>query len=225
MKTNVLLIEDDPWVLQVNRAMLEQETGFCVVGQAQTVRAALEAVNTLEPDLILVDVYLPDGNGLEVVQHVRATRQNCEVIMITAATDASTIQVALRDGAIDYLIKPFGQARLHEALNRYSARRDAIRLKDHLTQRKLDRLLGFPNRERLPKGIDEITLEQIQTCLQSQPEAISADQVGGHVGVSRVTAWRYLEYLQTMGLAILELDYGSVGRPIKRYRATRSRGN
>jgi response regulator of citrate/malate metabolism len=218
MNTNVLLIEDDPWVLQVNRAMLEHEPGFTVIGSAQTVREARTAVDTLGPQLILVDVYLPDGSGLEVVQHVRKAQLDCEVIMITAANDTAIVQQALREGAVDYLIKPFAQTRLREALARYVARR-SVHSPEHLTQHKLDRLLGFPTRQRLPKGIDETTLEQIVTHLNASHAALSAEELGQHIGISRVTAWRYLEHLKEVGLAALLIDYGHVGRPVKRYKS------
>jgi response regulator of citrate/malate metabolism len=218
MNTKVLLIEDDPWVLQVNRAMLEHEPGFTVIGSAQTVREARTAVDTHKPDLILVDVYLPDGSGLEVVQHVRNAQLDCEVIMITAANDTQIVQQALREGAVDYLIKPFAQTRLREALARYTARRN-VNSPEQLTQHKLDRLLGFPTRQRLPKGIDETTLEQVRTYLNASSQTLSAEQVGQRIGVSRVTAWRYLEYLKEIGMADLVIDYGSVGRPVKRYSA------
>jgi response regulator of citrate/malate metabolism len=218
MNTNALLIEDDPWVLQVNRALLEQEPGFSVIGSAQTVREARTAVDSLQPDLILVDVYLPDGSGLEVVQHVRNAQHDCEVIMITAANDTTIVQQALREGAVDYLIKPFAQSRLREALARYIARR-SVKLPERLTQHKLDRLLGFPTRQRLPKGIDETTLEQIVAHLNASQRAISAEELGQYIGISRVTAWRYLEHLKEVGLVALLIDYGHVGRPVKRYKS------
>ena len=221
MNTNILLIEDDPWVLQINRAMLEHEAGFTVIGSAQTVREARNAVDSLQPNLILVDVYLPDGSGLEVVQHVRGAQLDCEVIMITAANDTAIVQQALREGVLDYLIKPFAQTRLREALARYNARR-SVNSPEQLTQHKLDRLLGFPTRQRLPKGIDETTLEQIRTHLNASGETLSAEQIGQHIGVSRVTAWRYLEYLKEIGVVDLLIDYGGVGRPVKRYRAIKT---
>jgi response regulator of citrate/malate metabolism len=220
VNAKIVLIEDDPWVLQVNRAMLQHEPGFTVIGSAQTVREARTTVDSLAPDLILVDVYLPDGSGLEVVQHVRNAQRDCEVIMITAANDIAIVQQALREGAVDYLIKPFAQTRLREALARYTARR-SLNLPEGLTQHKLDRLLGFPTRQRLPKGIDETTLEQVQAHLHTSSETLSAEQVGQRIGVSRVTAWRYLEYLREIGMANLVIDYGSVGRPVKRYAAVK----
>ncbi len=216
--TQVLLVEDDPWVTQVNRGMVGAVAGFVVVGEAQTVRQAQALALTLKPDLLLVDVYLPDGTGLDLIRALRSQNLDFEAIMITAANDTHTVQRALYDGVLDFLIKPFQQARLKQALERYLQRRSAAQ-EQSFTQKKLDRLLGVNNPERLPKGIDAATLEQIQHILRSTGHALSADDVGDRVGVSRVTAWRYLEYLQQTGFVAVEMEYGSVGRPIKRYKS------
>jgi response regulator of citrate/malate metabolism len=217
--TQVLLVEDDPWVSQVNRGMVETLAGFVVVGEAQTVQQGRALALTLKPELLLVDVYLPDGTGLDLIRALRSQNLDFEAIMITAANDAHTVQRALYDGVLDFLIKPFQQARLKQALERYYQRRRATQA-ESFTQKKLDRLLGINNPERLPKGIDAATLEQIQLILRTVGHALSADEVGDRVGVSRVTAWRYLEYLQQTGFVAVEMEYGSVGRPIKRYKST-----
>lgn len=213
----VILIEDDLWVARVNREMVEAEPGFLVVGQAESVREGLALARSLEPDLLLVDVYLPDGSGLELVHALRAERRSFEAIMITAASDVDSIQHALHDGALDYLIKPFEQSRLRQALGRY-LEREAVRVGRNLTQARLDRLLGHSEDSRLPKGVDAITLEQVQGALLSLDEPQSAEEIGERVGLSRVTAWRYLEHLARTGFVTLEVAHGGVGRPIKRYR-------
>lgn len=217
--THVLLVEDDPWVSQVNRGMVEAVADFVVVGEAQTAQQGQALAQALKPDLLLMDVYLPDGTGLDLIRALRSQNLDFEAIMITAANDAHTVQRALYDGVLDFLIKPFQQARLNQALERYLQRR-SVGLEESFTQKKLDRLLGVHNPERLPKGIDAATLGQIQHILRTVGHALSADEVGDRVGVSRVTAWRYLEYLQQTGFAAVEMEYGSVGRPIKRYKST-----
>ncbi|WP_299432830.1 response regulator, partial [uncultured Meiothermus sp.] len=151
--TQVLLVEDDPWVSQVNRGMVETLAGFVVVGEAQTVQQGRALALTLKPELLLVDVYLPDGTGLDLIRALRSQNLDFEAIMITAANDAHTVQRALYDGVLDFLIKPFQQARLKQALERYYQRRRATQA-ESFTQKKLDRLLGINNPERLPKGID-----------------------------------------------------------------------
>lgn len=221
--TRVMLVEDDPGVLAVNQAMIAGLPHFTVVGAAQGVDEGLELAVLLQPELLLVDVYLPDGTGLGLIRALRERGLRFEAIMITAANDLDTVQHALYEGVLDYLIKPFQQPRLHEALERYRQRQIVKAHPQPFTQARLDRLLGVRGQQRLPKGIDLTTLEQIQHLLQSTPRPLSADEVGEGVGVSRVTAWRYLEYLQQTGFVQLELTYGTVGRPVKRYRVQRGR--
>ncbi|MBF6594246.1 MAG: response regulator [Thermaceae bacterium] len=210
------MVEDDPWVGRVNRALVEAETGFTVVAQAETVRQGRELVQALEPDLLLMDVYLPDGSGLELVQELRGMGLGFEVILITAASDLASVQRALHGGALDYLIKPFQQPRLREALGRYRLRTSVV--EPNFTQSRLDRLLGHQGEERLPKGLDPLTLEQIRSALMASEQPLSAEEVGSRVGLSRVSAWRYLEYLSESGSLQAEMVYGSVGRPTKRYK-------
>jgi response regulator of citrate/malate metabolism len=221
MDTRVLIVEDDPLVARVNRGMVAAEPGFEVVGVAATLFQAHELFLELRPELLLVDVHLPDGNGLDLIPSLRGSWP-FEAIMITAANDLSSVQQALHGGVLDYLIKPFQKARLQEALRRYQSRA-ALSHQASLNQTRLDKLLGHKSELRLPKGIDAATLGQIRQLMEHTPELLTAEEVGERVGVSRVTAWRYLEYLQEVGAVRLEQEYGGVGRPIKRYGAVEAR--
>lgn len=214
----VLLIEDDPWVAQVNAEMVHTVAGFEVIGQAGGVQEGWHMVQQLRPDLALIDVFLPDGSGLELLESLRTHGVLLEAVMITAANDWPSVQKALYEGVLDYLIKPFSQARLQESLERYQQRKAVQPHVGSLTQTKLDRMLGFRQQQLLPKGIDATTLEQVRTLLQSTGLALSAEELGERMGLSRVTAWRYLEYLSQVGVVLLELSYGGPGRPVKRYR-------
>ena len=215
MNTRVLIVEDDPLVARVNREMVAAEAGFEVVGIAATLFQASELFEELRPELLLVDVHLPDGSGLDLIPTLRGS-WSFEAIMITAANDLPSVQQALHGGVLDYLIKPFQKARLQEALRRYQAR-VALATQPNLNQARLDKLLGHKSESRLPKGIDGATLGQIRELMEQAAGLLTAEEVGERVGVSRVTAWRYLEYLQEVGVVRLEQEYGGVGRPIKRY--------
>ncbi len=215
----VLMIEDDLRVGRVNRALVESIPGFVVIAQAETIRKGREMVRALEPDLLLVDVYLPDGSGLDLVKELRDEGRRFEAILITAASDLDSVHQALSEGAIDYLIKPFRQPRLREALGRF-LREDGAP-KPAVTQTCIDNLLGHHGVESLPKGLDPQTLERVRGALDGAEEALSAEEVGNHVGLSRVSAWRYLEYLDECGQTESVVTYGGVGRPTKRYRAIR----
>ena len=216
----VLLVEDDVRVARVNREWLERDAEVQVVGTAATCAQARELLTALEPDLVLLDVYLPDGSGSELLRQWRARGEWVDVVMVTAAGDEATVRATLAFGVLDYLIKPFGGSRLAEAVARHRRR---VRLsQDTFSQADLDRFRGLQPGEAaaLPKGVDVHTLERVAAVLAAcLPEAISAEDVGVRAGLSRVTAWRYLEYLVRSGQAELAHLYGAAGRPAKLYRA------
>ena len=216
MKVRVLLIEDDLMVARINKQLIEEVAGFEVIAVAHTINQARSLFDRYQPELLLVDIHLPDGNGLELIHGLRTERHSFEAMMISAANDILSVKKSLNDGAFDYLIKPFERSRLHAALNRFLARR-SIALENHLTQAKLDQILGHDSKLELPKGIEERTLEQIRDWLKQQSTSSSAEEVAQQVGVSRVTAWRYLEHLCQMGAAHQTSDQTGTGRPIKRY--------
>lgn len=222
MSITVLIVEDDPMVADVNKRFVESVPGFKVIDIIPTGMQAVEAVKELKPDLTLLDVYLPDLSGVDVLRRIRRLNLPTDVILITAAQDTATIQDVFRFGAIDYIIKPFKLARLVSALNSYEALRKTLNRRSSFDQETLDRLtLGKPvdDREgRLPKGLHELTLRQVMLYLIQQNRPLSAEDVAAGVGLARVTARRYLEYLEKSGKAVLELQYGSVGRPVNRYR-------
>lgn len=218
----VLIVEDDSMVAEINKRYTEKTGGFQVVGVATTGEEAVEAVRSLKPDLVLLDVYLPRGNGLEVLRTIRATDIAADVILITAAQDAASVEQALRYGAVDYIIKPFDFQRLAGTLNAYRERRRRLAEGERLGQAEIDRLVkGVPaggGEFDLPKGLDRYTLDQVQNYLSTRDGALSAQEVAAALGLSRVTVRRYLEYLVEAGKATAELEYVPVGRPVKRYR-------
>lgn len=217
----VLLVEDDLRVARVNRDLLERDPEVHVVGSAATLAQARALVAALAPDLILLDVHLPDGSGLALLQEWRAGGLTTDVALITAADDEASVRLALAGGAFDYLIKPFTGARLAEVVARHRTRRLPP---GALEQAQLDRLLGGSRggAEPLPRGIDPHTLERVAGVLDRADSPLSAEEVGDRTQLSRVTAWRYLEFLVRQGRARLEHQYGLGGRPAKLYRASSS---
>ncbi|WP_407571008.1 response regulator [Deinococcus altitudinis] len=221
--TRILIVEDDRWVAQVNRGLVEAG-GHTVIGVASTVQEGLELAARLQPDLILLDMYLPGGSGLDLLLALRAAGQVTDVIMLTAADDLQSVRQALALGALDYVIKPFEQARLLEAVSRVTGRRGFP--SSAFTQHRLDQFLGLPG-VALPKGIEAGMLKRTRQVLEgagagtegAPPQALSAEDVGAQLGVSRVTAWRYLEYLLETGQVELDFSYGLPGRPAKLYRS------
>lgn len=216
---NLILIEDDPMVLSVNEGFVKAIDGFTVVEKSFSAQEGLTLVEKLCPDLLLLDVYLPDGNGLEVLQEIRRRDLPTDVIMITAAHDVDTIQQVLRYGAVDYIIKPFKFERLKKALEDYKNMKYQFNFSTKMAQEDLDRLRNQRplNQEPLPKGLNEFTLKQVYLFLTKAKQWVSAEEVGEGIGLSRVTARRYLEHLTKEGQIQFEIQYGSIGRPIHKY--------
>ncbi|RJF68863.1 response regulator [Deinococcus cavernae] len=215
----LVMIEDDPLVAQINLGYLAGRPEYRVLGAAQTVAAGRMLLRQHRPDLLLLDVFLPDGSGLELLTEARALGWVQDVILLTAARDAASVQAALSGGAADFLIKPFTRERLYGALETVQQRRDAMRGGEReFTQGALDRLLGHARTQNLPKRVEAHTLEKVVEVLRASPVSLSAEEVGRDLGINRATAWRYLEQLTELGQAELDMEYGGVGRPTKRYR-------
>lgn len=222
----VVMIEDDPMVRDIHRQFIERTAGFVVVGTAGNGAEGIELIRALQPDLAILDIFMPMQDGLETLQQLRFERINIDVIAITAANDTQTIRKMLQLGAVDYIMKPFKYDRVKRALEHYRKLRAQIEQSESLTQSDLDRMLypvesGGYSPEELPKGLQEQTKNQIMSFLLEQDEARSAEEVADGVGIARVTARRYLEHLEKSGVLVIDVHYGNVGRPVNRYRIGR----
>ncbi|WP_347551803.1 response regulator [Pseudalkalibacillus hwajinpoensis] len=225
MKINVLLIEDDPMVQEVNRQFIERVDGFQVIGVGNTGEEGIVLAKKLKPDLIILDVYMPEKNGIQTLKLIRREGLNVEVIAITAANDRETIQTMLHHGARDYIIKPFKFERLHQALREFLLYKSRLSASGKLSQEELDQLNGSSVQSeidmsvsaQLPKGLNHQTMKQIIHYMEKQAQPLSAEEAADGLGIARVTARRYLDNLQKTGKVHLNIQYGGVGRPLNRY--------
>jgi response regulator of citrate/malate metabolism len=224
-----LVVDDDFRVADVHCAYVDRVPGFQVVGRAHTGAAALEKVEQLEPDLVLLDIYLPDISGLDVLQRLREDDiAPVDVIAITAARDVESLRSAMRGGVVHYLIKPFLFPTFEEKLLSYAAARERMTRLDRAEQGDVDRIFGTlrtARTEALPKGLSDATLELIIQALGRSQSGLPAAVVAEEAGVSRVTARRYLDHLCQLGRAELTMRYGGPGRPEHRYRLVTSAVN
>ncbi|GAB3378596.1 response regulator [Micromonospora halotolerans] len=218
---DVLVVDDDFMVARIHRGFVERIDGFQVVGTASTGEQAVAAVNQLRPDLVLLDLYLPDMFGLDVVTRIRAARHDCDVLVISAAREAEAVRRAVRYGAVNYLLKPFGFDELRTRLEQYAARRTALRAAVVADQADVDRVLsrsGSPAATAsLPRGLSAETAELVERALREHEGTLSASECADRVGISRVSARRYLEHFSVAGRAEVTLKYGAAGRPERRY--------
>lgn len=217
---DVLIVDDDFMVADIHRRFVERVDGFRPVGVARTGAEALTAARDLKPDLLLLDVYLPDMTGLEVLRRLRSEGDRVGVIMITAAREMETVSAALDGGAADYLIKPFEFGQLRAKLDAFAARAAALHSDGGADQSLVDALFGAPAAEVtddvLPKGLGAETGRLVLAAVRAAGEQ-SAAECAEAVGISRVSARRYLEHYLSAGALEIRLQYG-VGRPERRYR-------
>ncbi|HET8606427.1 MAG TPA: response regulator [Gaiellaceae bacterium] len=217
-----LVVDDDAMTASIHRSYVERVPGFEVVGEAHSGNAALEAVRQLRPDLVLLDIYLPDVSGLEVLRRLREPdAPHVDVIAVTAAKDVGTLRTAIHGGVIHYLVKPFFFDTLRERLEAYATLRGRLDRLREPEQSDIDHvfsLLRAHGRQSLPKGISAPTLQLVVGALRESDGDVTAVEISELTGVSRGTARRYLEYLAATGAIELSLRYGATGRPEHLYR-------
>lgn len=217
----VLVVDDDFMVARIHRSFVDRVDGYQVVGTANSGEQALTAIDELQPDLVLLDLYLPDIFGLDLIAQLRARKPDCDILVITAAREAEAVRGAVRQGVVNYLLKPFGFEDLRSRLQEYARRRTSV--PDTVTsQADVDRVLARnrPGRltTRLPKGLSQETADLVAAAVRAAATNLSAAECAEKVGISRVSARRYLEYFCGSGQADVALRYGTTGRPERRYR-------
>ncbi len=217
----VIIVEDDPMVLEVNRSFLERISGFSLIGTAETGKKAIQIIEEKNPDLVLLDVYLPDFSGTDVLLEIRKKEIPVDVIMITAARDTRTVHQLFRFGSIDYLIKPFHFNRFELALNNYAKLWKRFTDENIMGQADIDNWYDIKTtREKvseLPKGLSEITMKQVMMTVYEQKKPLTAEELAEQLGMARVTVRRYLEYLEKEKKVNIQVKYGKVGRPSNYY--------
>ena len=213
--TRVLIVDDHAMFRAGVRA--ELGTDVDVVAEAEDVDTALAAIREHHPDVVLLDVHLPDISGLQVLQRLRAGRSHAAVVMVTAERDVDVVKQALHGGAQQYLVKPFQYDDLAARLDRVRVALDTLAA-GATDQAAIDRLFAggssVDDREApaLPKGLSQVTADVVLTVLRDGGEQ-SASEVADAAGISRVTARRYLEHYVERGTAQVRLNYGGSGRP------------
>lgn len=251
-QARTLVVEDDPVVATVHRGFVESHPRFVVVGEARTGADALRLASALRPDLVLLDLHLPDFGGLDVLRQLRhLPGPPVDVVATTAARELDTVRQAMAGGVVAYLVKPFTSAALRERLDEvWQRREDVRRAQDTLDQDEVDQLLAGSRSavDRLPKGLSGRSRDLVREALAglcgvggagaagavrgsvgtdsalgaagagAAARDASAAEVAEVVGMSRVSARRYLEHLVTEGYAQVTPRYGTTGRPENRYR-------
>lgn len=221
---NILIVEDDPMVAQINQQFIKKIDDQTSVDIASNIKEAIKHIENKEIDLLLLDIYMPEENGLTFLKYVREQGYKIDAILITAATDIEEIQTAFRYGAVDYLIKPFDFERFQQSLLRYKKGLTFFNKTSSINQTDID--AEFLNKEivdrdselKLPKGVTEATLQVIIDKMKYFEEnEFSTDDISKRVNISRVSVRKYLKFLTDIEVLEESLNYG-IGRPINFYK-------
>lgn len=217
---NVLVVEDDPMVAQLHEHYLSQIKGFQLCDIANNGDAALKLLPKKNYDLLILDIFMPTMDGLQLLAKIRERGYDVDVIVVSAANDKDKIKLALRLGAVDYIIKPFEFERFNLALNNYLKRYIIVSEQNVLGQSDLDQTIIRQDERMfvsLPKGLDRNTLRAVWEAICALEGMFTTEEVAGKVGISRVSIRKYLEFLKSLHLLKLDLHRGSVGRPVYKY--------
>lgn len=222
----VLIVEDDPVASSIYEQLIQNRQDFTVIGKSQTASETIHLLNVVTPDLILLDVHLPDANGIDLLFQIKHEHSHIDIIMITASNDAKTVRDAMRGGAYSYLLKPVMVESFFSTFEEYSQTRQARQTSSHMKQHQIQQLFqknptaaeAKHESEALPKGIDKHTLRKVTKAMEAASTSLNAEEVGMQIGASHSTARRYLEYLVSINLVEVDIVYGSVGRPERRYK-------
>lgn len=223
----VMIVEDDPMVAEFNKRYIGEIKEFQLVAVSSTVDAAIAVIEKQPVDLILLDIFMPGKNGLELLVYLRENEMDIDVIMISAASDIERIQKAIRYGVVDYLIKPFEFERLNKTLTAYKEKARFIQDQRVVSQKELDQQFFNMNEtvviEDLPKGLTNNTLKQVWEAISTQKEEhFSTEDIVKMVGISRVSVRKYLKFLTDIGVLRERIIYGTVGRPVYQYEINKS---
>ncbi|MFD5585651.1 response regulator [Streptomyces sp. NPDC127063] len=210
----VLVVEDDPVAADAHVMYVGRVPGFVAVGKAHTGAEARRALERTQVDLLLLDLHLPDVHGLQLARTLRAAGYHADVIAVTSARDLAVVREGVSLGVVQYVLKPFTFATLRDRLVRYADFRAAAG--EASGQEEVDRALAAlraPAPASLPKGLSAPTLERVTSTLREDTDGLTATALAEAVGISRITARRYLEHLVDTGRAARRPQYGTVGRP------------
>ncbi|HLI23618.1 MAG TPA: response regulator [Acidimicrobiales bacterium] len=212
-----VVVDDDFRVAQIHVAYVQRVEGFEVVARCHNAVAATEAVDALRPDLLLLDLYLPDEHGLDLVARLRRGHHApVDVMVITAAKDAASVHRAMQSGALHYLLKPFTFDLFRDRLLSYACMRSHLAARPEPSQDHVDKVFAAlrpPTQSPVAKGRSPHTLETVERVVATSAGGVTALQVAETSGMSRATAQRYLSHLESIGRVTIQLRYGVAGRP------------
>ena len=218
----VVIAEDDFRIAQIQEGFLKRVSDVSLVGKALNAKETLNLLEQEEVDLLLLDIYMPDELGTDLLQKIRGDYPNVDIIMVTAATEKAMLEKAMRFGVFHYLLKPVTMEKFIEIIEEYKRKKELFNSRDEIDQSIIDSFFGTSvqtvmNQKDLPSGVDRLTLQKVKEIMFELKGGVSIEEMGEKMGASRTTARRYLEYLVSINVCTAKHDYGIVGRPERKY--------
>ena len=219
MGKKILIVEDDPMVALINKRFLENIGFKDILGPVQTEEEIIKVLDKENIDLILLDVYLPKKNGIDILKSLRYKKYLTDVIMITAANSVEEVKRAFAYGVTDYLVKPFEFERFEEAINKYKQKNNLLNKREALSQQDIDVISkSLEEKIELPKGLNQKTLARIMEFLkENQGKVWTLREIAYELKISNVTIKKYMDYLEDVKKVNVTLTSGNVGRPEYKY--------
>lgn len=219
MGKKILIVEDDPMVALINKRFLENMGFKNILGPVQTEEEIIKVLDKENIDLILLDVYLPKKNGIDILKSLRYKKYLTDVIMITAANSVEEVKRAFAYGVTDYLDKPFEFERFEEAINKYKQKNNLLNKREALSQQDIDVISkSLEEKIELPKGLNQKTLDRIMEFLkENQGKVWTLREIAYELKISNVTIKKYMDYLEDVKKVNVTLTSGNVGRPEYKY--------
>ncbi|MGU8660194.1 response regulator [Clostridium perfringens] len=219
MEKKILIVEDDPMVALINKRFLENMGFKDILGPVQTEEEIIQLLDKENIDLILLDVYLPKKNGIDILKSLRYKKYLTDVIMITAANSVEEVKRAFAYGVTDYLVKPFEFERFEEAINKYKQKNNLLNKREALSQQDIDVISkSLEEKIELPKGLNQKTLDRIMEFLKENKEKVwTLREIAYELKISNVTIKKYMDYLEDVKKVNVTLTSGNVGRPEYKY--------
>lgn len=219
MGKKILIVEDDPMVALINKRFLENMGFKDILGPVQTEEEIIKVLDKENIDLILLDVYLPKKNGIDILKSLRYKKYLTDVIMITAANSVEEVKRAFAYGVTDYLVKPFEFERFEEAINKYKQKNNLLNKREALSQQDIDVISkSLEEKIELPKGLNQKTLDRIMEFLkENQGKVWTVREIAYELKISNVTIKKYMDYLEDVKKVNVTLTSGNVGRPEYKY--------
>ena len=219
MGKKILIVEDDPMVALINKRFLENMGFKNILGPVQTEEEIIKVLDKENIDLILLDVYLPKKNGIDILKSLRYKKYLTDVIMITAANSVEEVKRAFAYGVTDYLVKPFEFERFEEAVNKYKQKNNLLNKREALSQQDIDVISkSLEEKIELPKGLNQKTLDRVMEFLkENQGKVWTLREIAYELKISNVTIKKYMDYLEDVKKVNVTLTSGNVGRPEYKY--------